>query len=120
MSTALASRDLVARPWARAIWWSLALLALIGAFAQGLRPVLWTTSFGSSGLLCLVNVARSRRFHCMYTGPVFVAGGVATVLRAVGIIAFSWAWIGGAVFVGVVGALVWERARGGPSSRGCC
>jgi hypothetical protein len=120
MNTVSVSRDLVARPWARAIWCSLAFVAFIGVFTSELRPLLWATSFAGSGLLCLANVVLSGRFHCMYTGPIFLAGAGVTVLRASGIVSLSWAWIGGAVFVGVVGALAWERARRTPGSQGCC
>jgi hypothetical protein len=120
MNTAAASRDLVASPWARGIWYGLAFLALVGVRVHDLRPIIWTTSFGGSGLLCLVNVVRSRRFHCMYTGPIFLAGAAATVLRAAGAVALPWSWIGGSVFVGVVGALAWERLRGAPRGQRCC
>ena len=120
VAATVASRDLVARPWARAVWCALGLLAGAGVFVPALRTVLWVTSFGGSGLLCLVNVVRSRRFHCMYTGPIYLAGATLTVLRAAGVIDVSWAWIGGAVFVGVVGALAWERRRGPSSAPRCC
>ena len=120
MNAPAASRDLVARPWALGIWYGLALFALLGLLLRDLRPFIWTASFGVSGLLCVVNAVRSRRFHCMYTGPIFLAGVAATVLRATGAIELPWGLIGGFVFVGVVGALAWERLRGATSGQGCC
>lgn len=119
MSTAIAARDLVSRPWARAVWYGLALVAVIGVFIADHRALLWIVSFGASGLLCSANAVRARRFHCMYTGPIFLAGALATALRAAGVISLSWTVIGAGVFLGVVGALAWERARN-TSSNHCC
>ena len=120
MRSALAAPDLVSRPWARAVWYGLGLLAIVGIFDAEHRALLWTLAFGASGILCAANVVRSRRFHCMYTGPIYLAGALATVLRGVGSISLSWAWIGSGVFFGVVGALVWERARNDCSTTNRC
>jgi hypothetical protein len=120
MSGVAAARDLVSRPWARATWCALALVAVIGFVVPQLRPVLWIVAFGASGLMCVANAIRSRRFHCMYTGPIYLAGAVATVLRAAGLISLSWMWIGGGVSVGVVGALIWERARNDSAAASRC
>jgi hypothetical protein len=120
MNTFDASRDLVGARWARTVWCALAIVALVGAFAPAARALLWTASFAVSGILCLVNAIRSRRFHCMYTGPIYLAGAVATLARASGLVAWPWAWIGCSVLVGVLGALVWERLRGAPDAHRCC
>jgi hypothetical protein len=115
---ALASRDLVTRPWARGLWCGLGLLAFAGFFQTQAQALLWIVSFGVSGALCIVNAVRSGRFHCAYTGPIFLTGALATALRAAGVIGVPSAWIGGAVYLAVGGALTWERWRGaGPQ---CC
>ena len=119
-ASAVPARDLLSRPWARAAWCGFALLAIVGVFAAEPRAALWTLAFGGSGLLCLANAIRSRRFHCIYTGPIFLLGALSTLLRTAGVISISWAWIGSAVFVGVAGALVWERIRHGASTNRCC
>ncbi len=120
MSAVAAARDLVSRPWARATWIGLALVAVLGIFVDDLRAVLWMVAFGISGLMCVTNAIRSRRWHCMFTGPIYLAGAAAAVLRALGLISLSWTWIGTGVFVGVVGALVWERVRRDPASATRC
>ena len=120
MSGAVAPRDLVSRPWARATWCGLALVAVLGALISDARPVLWVVAFGASGIMCVANAVRSRRFHCMYTGPIYLAGAVATVLRAAGVLSLSWAWIGGGVLLGVSAALAWERGRRDLSSTNRC
>ncbi len=115
------SRDLVSRPWARAAWLALALLAVVGIFVPALRAPLWITAFGVSGLLCVANAIRSRRFHCKYTGPIFLVGAAATGVRAVGLVPMPWSLIGAGVSLGVAGAIVWERARHDAStSHRCC
>lgn len=120
MSSVTASRDLVSHPWARATWIALALVAGLGVFVADLRAVLWVVAFGISGLMCVTNAIRSGRWHCMYTGPIYLGGAVASVLRGLGLISFSWIWIGAVVFVGVLGTLVWERVRHDSASANCC
>jgi hypothetical protein len=116
---ALASKDLVTRPWARGLWCGLGVIALAGFFLPGLQTPLWIVSFGVSGTLCMANAVRSGRFHCAYTGPFFLTGALATALRAAGLIAVPSSWIGGAVVLAVGGALAWERWRGTPGPQ-CC
>ncbi len=65
--------DLGGLPWARLVWGIGVLVILAGFIWEIGRPVLWTAAFGSSGALCLANAIRARRFHCVITGPIFLA-----------------------------------------------
>lgn len=120
LANARTAQDLVSRPWARATWYSLGLLAIVASFDADHRVLLWTLAFGASGVMCVVNAVRARRFHCMYTGPIYLVGAATTILRGVGATSLPWAWIGAGVFFGVVGALAWERARCDASTTNRC
>jgi len=63
---------------------------------------------GVSGALCVVNAIRAGRFHCMFPGPIFLAGAGRTVLRARSAVDLRWNWIDGGVVAAVAAALVVE------------
>jgi hypothetical protein len=89
--------------------WALGfVLTLLGFVAGSLRPSLWMLAFTASGVLCVANAVRARRFHCMFTGPVFLLGAVAVGMRWIGLLLGDWNWIGAGVLSLVGGALVIE------------
>lgn len=117
--TAHGPRDLGARHWARGVWAVGAILIAIGFVWDAGRAPSWAVAFGTSGVLCVANAIRSRRFHCMLTGPIFLVGAVLVTLRALHAIALSWSSIGGGVVGAVVATLVLEMAVCKKSST-CC
>lgn len=113
-------RDLVSRTWARAVWVSGAVAVVAGFLYEPLRPLAWSAAFGVSGVLCVANALRSGRFHCAFTGPIFLVGAVVTFARAIGVLTLGWTTIGGAVVIGVVIAWVVEIASGKRRLGKCC
>lgn len=114
------ARDLGARPWAVAVWGLAVVGSLAGFFWAGARPLLWSAAFGVSGILCVANALRSRRLHCLFTGPIFLGGTALVVLRWAGYLALGWSWIGGGV-LGLVGAaLLLESVLGKNRIGGRC
>lgn len=113
-------RDLAARPWAVVGWILGAAVIALGFWSESLRPIAWTVGFGASGILCTVNAFRSRRFHCAFTGPLFLVGALLTVARAIGWITFSWNLIGWTVVASVLGFVIIEVVSGKRRLGGCC
>ena len=114
------NRDLVARPWAILGWLLGAAGVALGFWYESLRPIAWTAAFGASGVLCTVNALRSRRFHCAFTGPLFLIGALLTLARAIGWITISWNLIGWGVVASVLGFVLVEVASGRRRIGGCC
>jgi hypothetical protein len=94
--------DLGSRRWAVAIWALGLAAAAIGFFWEAGRAPLWLLAFGTSGALCTLNGIRSRRFHCLFTGPIFLTGATLVGLRWAGHLG-SWSWNG--IGLGVLGAV---------------
>jgi hypothetical protein len=96
------------------------------AFALGfgapptLKTVLWTTSLAFMGVVCLVNASRCGRIHCLFTGPFFIFGAVASLGYGLGFLALGpsgWKWIGAVTIIGAIALtcipeLVLGRYRG--------
>ena len=81
------------------------------AFALGfsappaLKTILWTTSLAFMGAACLVNASRCGRIHCLFTGPFFILGAVASLGYGLGILPFGpsgWKWIGAVTIIGAI------------------
>jgi hypothetical protein len=71
------------------------------------------------GIACLINARRCGRLHCFVTGPLFLAGAVATVLDAFEITNLGGWLIAGIVIIGtVVGyGLEWKYGTYARTSR---
>jgi hypothetical protein len=93
---------------------------VLGFLLQAVRPIAWTVGFGASGTLCVVNAIRSKRFHCAFTGPLFLLGAALTIARASGLLTVSWMVIGWGVVTGVLGFLVIEMVTGKRRIGRCC
>jgi hypothetical protein len=112
-----ATRDLAENKLAWLLWGvPLALIAAGVVWAKA-RAWLWAPALVVAGVACLVNARRCGRLHCYFTGPLFLLGAVATVLRQIDILQISWAWLGGGLIVGNVLAFVPEWVRGKYASR---
>lgn len=85
---------------------------LAGVLWPEARVWLWTPALLLAGAACLVNAARCGRFHCYFTGPLYVIGAAASLLRGVGAAPIGWSWIGWSLAVGSLVAFVPERVVG--------
>jgi hypothetical protein len=61
-----------------------------------------------AGTGCLVNASRCGRFHCYFTGPLYLLGAAATLLSAFGIVALQWPRIFLAMLLGTALAFIPE------------
>lgn len=76
------------------------------------RGWFWTPALLMGGAACLFNAARCGRLHCYFTGPLYLLGAAATVLKSSGILSWPWSWIGVGLIVGTVLAFVPEWGIG--------
>jgi hypothetical protein len=61
-----------------------------------------------AGISCVINAMRCGRFHCHFTGPLYLLGALATLLSGLGVVALQWRWIFSLVLCGSVLAFVPE------------
>lgn len=96
-------RDLVSDRRTQMLLWRLPMVAIIASFFASnstLKATIWTAAFTQMGVACLANASRCGRRHCYFTGPLFLLGAVASLLRGFGAIRLSWASIGLIMLVG--------------------
>src|SRR5262245_60641792 len=108
MTNRCAENDLVKRRVALLLWYIPGALLLIGMFWSEGRAWLWTPALVVAGTACLVNAARCGRLHCYITGPLWLLGATATLLRGLGIVHLPWSWILYTLLAGSVLAFVPE------------
>ena len=114
------AKDLGGTLWARAIWGASVIAAIVGALVPSLRGLFWTIGFGAAGVTCVLNAARSRRFHCVFTGPVFLLGALASGAKAAAGLPIGWSVIGGGVAALVILPIAIEVATGKTTLGRCC
>jgi len=100
-------RDLLCGGLSACLLWCVPWFAFVlGFFAPpGLKTVLWTTSLAFLGVACLVNASRCGRIHCLFTGPFFILGAVASLgygLAFLPLGSSGWKWIGAVTIIGAV------------------
>jgi hypothetical protein len=100
-------RDLLCGGLSACLLWCVPWFAFaLGFFAPpGLKTVLWTTSLAFLGVACLVNASRFGRIHCLFTGPFFILGTVASLgygLAFLPLGSSGWKWIGAVTIIGAV------------------
>ena len=98
-------QDLTANRWAQGVWIANKVAFVVGWFVAAWRPVFWSVPMAAAGVLCVANATRCGRRHCYFTGPVFLAGAVLTVLRTLGLIPLSWNLLGSLIVAAF--ALAW-------------
>ena len=101
-------RDLLCRGPSACLLWCVPWFAFaLGFWAPpALKTVLWTTSLAFMGVACLVNASRCGRIHCVFTGPFFILGAVASLGYGVGLLplgSFGWSWLGLGIIIGAIG-----------------
>ena len=70
-----------------------------------MKTVLWTTSLAFMGVMCLVNASRCGRIHCLFTGPFFILGAVASLGYGLGLLPLGPSgrkWIGAVTIIGAI------------------
>jgi hypothetical protein len=85
-----------------------ALLLLVGVFWADVRAPLWSVAFLVGGAACVANAARCGRAHCYLTGPLYLGLSVVAALNGIGVISWSWWWVGAAFLFGSLVAYVPE------------
>ncbi len=89
--------DLVSNKQTRVLLWQLPSAAIVASFFLSSTPLkagIWTAALTQMGLACLVNVSRCGRLHCYFTGPLFLLGALASLLRGLGVVPVTWAQLG--------------------------
>ena len=93
-------RDLVASRAGLGLWGVPGVLLLVGGVWAGARAPLWTVAFLVGGAACVVNAARCGRAHCYLTGPLYLGLAAVSALIGVGVVSWSWWWVGAAFLIG--------------------
>lgn len=101
-------RDLVASRSGLWLWGVPGLLVLVGVLWAGARAPLYTVAFLVGGGACVANAARCGRAHCYLTGPLYLGLAVVSALIGIGMISWSWSWVGAAFLIGTLAAYVPE------------
>jgi hypothetical protein len=100
-------RDLLCKAPSAFLFWCVPLCAFALGFGAPipLKTVLWATSLGFMGVMCLFNAFRCGRVHCLFTGPFFILSALVTVGYALGVLPFGpsgWKWIGTVTIIGAI------------------
>lgn len=107
-SPSCSQRDLVASPSALWLWCLPASLLLVGVFWGAARPPLWSIAFLVAGTGCVANAARCGRAHCYVTGPLYLSLSGISALIGIGVISWSWWWVGAVAALGTFLAYIPE------------
>ncbi len=65
-----------------------------------------------TGLACIVNARRCGRRHCLFTGPLYLLGALASLLNGLRVFFIPWGWILVAMVLGTAVAYGMECAQG--------
>lgn len=96
--------------WARnsltkLLLWQLPAVAVAGSAlvnSPTVKTTVWTAAFTQMGLACLANTSRCGRLHCYFTGPFFLGGAIASLLRGLAVVRLPWVSIALTMLVGGV------------------
>ena len=100
-------RDLF-RGWTSSLLlWGLPWFAFAVGFSEPpfLKIILWTTSLGFMGVMCLLNTFRCGRTHCLFTGPFFILGAIVSLGYGLGLLPLGpsgWKWVGAVTIIGAI------------------
>ena len=112
MNDSCRKSDLVANRIGLLLWGLPIILLVVGAIWAEARVWLWTPALLTAGAACIANAARCRRVHCYLTGPLYLLGGMVTLLRGLDIVPLPWSWIGYGLLGGTFLAYIPEWIRG--------
>jgi hypothetical protein len=106
------SGDLLGTRTAWLVWGAPKLAVIAGLFLPGVRFWLWAPAFFIAGAACLYNARSCGRFHCRFTGPLFLVCSIMTGAVESGRLAMSPFWIPAAAAAGLVLSYAAERRFG--------
>ncbi len=116
--------DLASNRRTQLLLWQLPTAALMTSLLledSRFKTTIWTASLTQMGVACLANASRCGRLHCFFTGPFFLLGALASLLRGMGTIRLAWSRIGvtmlaGGLILGYLPELIWGKYvnRGDP------
>ena len=91
-------RDLLGTRWALWLLWIGPWALVVGTVDTSdiMHTIVWSLSFTVGGAACLVNAIRCGRLHCFYTGPVYLAAALASLLYGLHMLPLGrhgWMWI---------------------------
>ena len=100
-------RDLLCRGPSACLFWCVPWFVFaLGFFAPpSWKTLLWTTSLAFMGVVCLVNARGCGRIHCLFTGPFFILGAIASLGYGLGFLPLGssgWKWIGAVIIIGAI------------------
>lgn len=104
--------DLVGSRLGWMVWGLPGALVAVGIAWGAARAWLWIPSLAVAGSACLANASRCGRLHCFVTGPLFLAGALATLLDSASVLAIDWRWILAAMIAGTAAGYGLEWIRG--------
>jgi len=100
--------DLISSKLAWLLWYLPLAVFIVGTFWAKGRIWVWTPALMVAGISCVINATRCGRFHCRFTGPLYLFGALATLLSGLGVLALRWSWIFSVILVGTFLAFVPE------------
>jgi hypothetical protein len=88
-------------------------LSLIGIYWRPLHAPSAAAILLAMATGCFANWIRNRSFHCIFTGPLFLVGGVAFLLSDGLMVQLNTAWVWPLVVIGtgIAFLLEWRYAR---------
>jgi hypothetical protein len=105
-------------PAALCYWFAVSLVAWGGLSLLG---IYWHPLHASPGAACLFAIAigcfanwfKNRSFHCIITGPLFLAGGIVLMVSGVYMVRVntSWIWLLVLIGTGIAFLLEWRYAK---------
>ncbi len=90
--------------------WGIPIILMIAArfFGDMTTAIVWPIALSWLGAGCLLNAARCRRVHCMFTGPFFLIMALLSLLVGLGVVEAgtgTWSMLGR--ITGIGGIVIW-------------